>query len=304
MRHPIAVPVLLVCACLAATPARAATVPVPTVQDATGPSEKDLRETFRKGIRSPDPSARIEAVATLGNASRSLPDGGSSKLMARTLAGALDDDDMGVRAAAVGALAWGRHVETVVDVLGDLLPELRQEVAALSTRPDEESRTRRAQTARLYEATCVALGRHPDDRSVEALVDEIRKMRPRTGTQDASELLVGPVSSGLLALGSQESVGQVVKLTTVFSGSVLINRVSEGTAKELHVLLSAFSEDLGYGPPAWSDTYDQSWRTWFQEHEDDLPKELGKLEEPVPAPEYRRPERVPDRRRPGQAERP
>jgi hypothetical protein len=290
-----------------AMPAQApVAIPGPVLaQDAImEPTEKDLRETFRKAYGSTDEAARAEAVTTLSNASRSLSDGGTSKLMARTLAGALVDDSQAVLAAAIGALAWGRHVETAIDALGSTLHELQNEAAKLATRPDEESRTRRRQASRLYGQVCVALGRHADDRALEVLQDELRKQRPRTGASVVSEEFVAPLSTALLELGSHEAVETVVTTTGIFSGSVLRNSVSTGTAKALHQALATFSEKIGYGPPAYSDTYDQSWRAWFKKYEDELPAKLGKLQEPVPAPEYRRPDRDPNRRQPGKRERP
>jgi hypothetical protein len=277
---------------------------VPSQDADMGVTEKGLRVAFREMYASPDESKRAEAVTTLSNASRELPDKGSSKLMARTLAGALDDDSPTVQSAAVSALAWGRHVETTIDAMSEILHEMNKLSAKLATRPDEESRTRRRLATRIYSQACVALGRHPDERSLDALVDELRKQRPRMGTNVASEEFVRPLSTALLELGSHKAVEHVVTTTNIFSGNVLRNNVSSGTAQALHGALSAFSEGIGYGPPAYSDTYDQSWRAWFKRYEDELPPSLGKLKEPVAAPEYRRPSRNQNRRRPGKRERP
>jgi hypothetical protein len=269
-----------------------------------GPTEKDLREDFRKAYSTSDVSARVEAVAIFGNETRDLPDGGASKLVAKTLAGTLDDDAMEVCQAGVGALGWGRHPDTAVEALGDLLPELRKETEKLSTRPDDESRARRAQVAATYNTACEALGRHKDDRAVDALVDELRKLRPRNGASNASEVHARSLARALLQLGSHDAVETVVKTTQVYSGAVLNRNRNNATAVSLHESLSIFSEEIGYGPPEYSLTYDQAWREWFKEHEDEFEKKLGKLVEPPPAPEYRRPDRNPNRRRPGRPERP
>ncbi len=275
----------------------------PVVQDAEDAlTEKSLRQQFRAAYASPKEEARAEAVATLGSASRSLSDGGSSKLMAKTLAGALDDKSMAVQSAAVAALTYGRHVETAIDVLGDYLHELKKLSEKLGTRPDEESRDTRNQAGRLFTQVCVALGRHPDDRSMEALADQLVKLRPRMGASSTSELFVRPLAAALLELGSQKSVEHVISTVGVFSGNALTNGVSAGTARSLHDALTAFSEELGYGATAFRETYDVDWRNWFKKHEDELPTKLGKLKDPISAP-MRMPNSM-NRRRPGTRERP
>ena len=73
---------------------------------------------------------------------------------------------------------------------------------------------------------------------------------------------------------------------------------------QLHQALTAFSEEINYGAPPWSDRYDQAWRKWFKERKPELPAKLGKLTEPAPAPEYRRRNRNRDVLQPGKRERP
>ena len=278
--------------------------PLMGAQDAgSAVTEKELREAFRKEYASTDEAARSEAITVLSDASRTLPDGGSSKMLARTFASAMKSDKSpAVQAAAVGALAWGRHVETSIDAMSDMLHELSKLSAKLSTRPDEASRTQRRQATQLYTQLCQALSRHPDDRSLKALEDELRKQRPRSGSGSASVEFVRPLSTALLQLGSQKAVECVVSTTAVFSGSALVN--NGGTARGLHEVLAAYSEEVGYGAAAYSDRYDQFWRKWLKEHKSDLPPKLGKLKEPVEAPEYRPNNRSRDRKRPGERERP
>jgi hypothetical protein len=266
-------------------------------------TEKGLRETFREDYASTDEAVRAEAITALSDSSRALPDGGSSKMLARTFASAMKSDKSpAVQAAAAGALAWGRHVETSIDAMSDMLHEMSKLSAKLSTRPDEASRTQRRQATQLYTQLCQALSRHPDDRTLKALKDELKKQRPRSGSGSASVEFVRPLSTALLQLGSQEAVECVVSTTAVFSGSALVN--NGGTARGLHEALAAYSEEVGYGSEAFSDRYDQLWRKWLKEHKRELPPKLGKLKDPVEAPEYRPNNRSRDRQRPGERERP
>jgi hypothetical protein len=268
------------------------------------PTEKELRASFKNAFTGADEGARAQAVTDFAEESRGLADSGSSKLVARTLDDALDDDSLDVRAAALSALAWGRHVETAIEALGDELKELRKLAEKLSTRPGLEERQELQRAATLYSAGCAALGRHADDRAVDALLDEVRKLRFNGATGNAYALMVRPAADGLLALGSREAVEAVVKQTATYSGSVINRGGARVTAQRLHQSLAAFSEGQGIAPPQFSDAYDQDWRKWLQEHEDEFPKKLGKLEAPIGAPEYRRPDRDPYKRKPGRAERP
>ena len=297
---------LLALACVLSGPVSAAPMPLAPVSMPVmdTEAEKLLREDFRKGLASPDVSVRVEAVAVFGNETRSLPDGGASRSVARALANVLDDEAMEVRAAGVGALAWGRDPGEAIEALGKLLPELRKETEKLSTRPDEESQQRRRQVAQVYNTATEALGRHKDDRAADWLLDEMKKIRPRNGANNAAEVHARSLARALLAVGSQEAVESVVKTTGIYSGSVLNRNPNNATAVGLHEALAVFSEEIGFGPPEYSLTYDQAWREWFKERKGDLPKKLGKLEEPAPAPEYRRRDRNPNRRRPGRPERP
>lgn len=275
-------------------------------QARTSDEEKALCKAFREAYRGGTLEERAEAVVTLDQASRELPDGGQGRLVAKTLADALEDDELAVRTPAVRALAWGRHVETVVDALPELLDELRNDVEKLATRPDRESRDLLRGTVTLYAEACVALGRHSDDRVVDYLEGELRTLRPASNTRVVSILLVGPIADGLLALGSVDAVEIVVKTTDVFGGANLATGNGNGraSAQKLHESLATFSDSRGWGSPVFSDAFDQTWRKWFKAHEDDFVEKLGKLDEPPGPPPYVRPSRLPDRDRPGRGERP
>lgn len=278
-------------------------------QDAepAGPSEKDLREALDEGLKNAESAERVAAVFAFDGATRELPDQGTSRLVAKELADILaDDEDLAVRTAAVRALAWGRHVDTVFDALPELLDDLRDDIEKLSTRPDEESRQRFRDTLALYAESAQVLASHPDDRAVDYLEGEMRTLQPGGSSTSVYSLRVfPPLADALLRLGTQRSVEAVVKQTGEFGGGEMRWENVRDAAEQVHGLLASFSESLGHAPPTFDDFYDQSWRAWFSEHEDELPAKLGKLKAPTPPPPaYEPPDRRPDRAAPGRAERP
>jgi len=275
-------------------------------QDPAGvEAERSLRAAYSSGLHAADASTRAGAVSAYSEGTRALgAELAASKLVASTLAKALDDDDLQVQSAAVLALAWGRHPETAIAALREVLPGLRNEAENLSTRPDGPSQERRRLASQVYAAACAALGRHADDRAVEALAEELRKIRPQQGPGAVAELHARPLADGLLALGSAPAVELVVKTTGVFSGSTLRDGASLATARQLHTALAAFSERLGHGPPTWTELYDQDWRKWFKAHAAELPVRLGQMQQPAAAPVYVAPGRDRDARQPGRPERP
>ncbi|GJM20900.1 MAG: hypothetical protein DHS20C15_08150 [Planctomycetota bacterium] len=279
-------------------------------QDAEA-KERDLRDEYKKGIARSDPQTRADAVNAYGFATRDLADDeGASKLVARQLKIALGDDEMEVVAAAIVALSWGRHVDTTLDGMEDVIDDLRNTAAKYATRPGDENRAVFQEAARLYENACVVVGRHTSDAAVDILVDQLRTLKPGTGEGRLAEVLVGPLSTALLELGSYEAVELVVKTTNVFGGEALSDD-DEGnnftrTARIIHDALIVYSEKIGKLGPPWSDRYDNDWRDWFKEVRGDLERKLGKLEEPIGPPDYVDPdERMrADQPKPGERERP
>ncbi|GEM_PF-2314909 len=249
-------------------------------------TEKALRAAFKKGLKSKDASVRIEAVLAYSEGTRELEEeGGAEKLVARTLAEALDDDDMGVCNAAMTALSWGREVATVIDACDESLEFLRAIMERTSTRPDDESRALYRGALEVYRTTCATLGNYPDDRSVAVLETELRVLRPGGQLETVSQTLVRPAVTALLTLGSQEAVELVIKQTTVYSASTLGGtspgeRLLAGLARTLHDALSAFAINVERAPPSFGQNYQQDWHDWFKKHKKLFADDLGKLKVP------------------------
>ncbi|MCB9899110.1 MAG: hypothetical protein H6825_13975 [Planctomycetes bacterium] len=300
--------VIVLCAALCAPVSLAfgPTASLASTQDAAkAPDEKGLREAFHSAYLSRLPEDRALAVTTFDEATRALPDGGSSRLVAKTLAEALDDESFTVRVPALRALSWGRHVDTVLDVLPKFLDDLRDDIEKLSTRPDEASRNRMRDTIVLYGEGAKALATHADDRVVDYLAGEIRTLRPSGSSTNIYSLrMIVPLADALLMLGSREAVEAVVKATASFGGGEMRWDNVKKAAGELHESLARFAESKGDAAPTFDDFYDQSWHTWYEKHEDELPKKLGKLKQPTERPAYEPEDRVPDRAGPGRVERP
>ena len=273
--------------------------------------EKDLREEYRKGMARSDAQKRADAVNSYGFSTRDLPENeAASKLVARQLKIALGDDDPQVVAAGIVALSWGRHVETTLDGMEDVIDDLRNTLAKYATRPGDENRAIFQEAGRLYENACVIVGRHSCDSATDILLDQLRTLKPGSGEGKLAQTLVGPLSEALLELGSFEAVELVVKTTNVFGGEALSDD-DEGnnfsvTARIIHDALTVYSQKIGKLGPPWSSRYDNEWRDWFKEVRGDLEKRLGKLEEPVGPPDYVNPdeEMRPDEPKPGERERP
>lgn len=279
--------------------------PVRPQDDSPARQEKEWRDEYRRGLTRPAAEARAAAVEAYGQATRELPvEISSSRLVTRALGDALHDADLSVRAAALTQLAWGRDPSTVFELLDDHIGELRNELEKLWTRPDAESRARRADVQRLFSQLTTIVGRHADDRAVELLEDELRTLRQASGPANPAQALVVPLSQGLLMLGSQRAVESVVKTTNVFSGAVFNHSSGRNTASGLHEALSAFALQIERAPPPFGEQYDHGWRQWYAEHQHLFPKRLGKLKTPIDPPVYVRPDRTPFPRSPGQRERP
>lgn len=277
-------------ALLAASASRApAAVAAPEERPAAtqdAPAEKDLLAALDEGLDAREPYDRETAIATFSAATRALEDGGTSRRVARALAGALDDEALSVRAAAVEALAWGRDVETTIPALGDVLEDTIAEVDKRWTRPDDESKVYVRDGKRLVADAARAASAYADDRMVEVLADRLGALRAADeGTRNASygSEAAMPLCEALLAIGSRDAVEVVVKRTRQYTGAR-----REPAAQRLHELLAAFSTAHGIGPPAFVHvTFDQDWADWLDEHAAGLPESL-ELEAPPAAPERMR----------------
>ncbi|MHC4846107.1 MAG: HEAT repeat domain-containing protein [Planctomycetota bacterium] len=282
-------PLLLVAAVLA---------PSTTAQEAEGPTEKDLVSDFAKAFRSKDAPTRAAAITALGDLSRSLEDGGTSKRIAKELAKGLDDDELEVRAAAIGQLAWGRHVDTVIGAFKSGLDDLQKEVDKRITNPDEEAQAFVARGTRLYGDACMALANYKDDRSAEILGSQLKNLRRNTENNNLSTRLVGRSAQALLDIGGREGVEIAVKQMQVYNGQY------QGQAsRNLHQQLAEFAVRVGKAPPEWTENVAVDWHNWFEDNEELFPKKIGKLKEPPPERPYVDP-RMERGRRDGGPERP
>lgn len=242
-----------------------------------GPAEKDLLNDFAKAYKSKKPEERSAAITALGDATRTLPDQGTSKPVAKALAEGLADEDLEVRTAAVGQLAWGRHIDTVLAAFKDMLQDQRKQIDKRITRPDPESRDYVGRASRLYGEACRALANYRDDRSAATLSDEIKSLRPNTDGANLSTRLVGDLARALLSMGTADAVENTVKQAAVYSED---DGFQEPAQRAIHEALAEFSTAKGVAPPEFNHTYYVAWNDWFEANAKLFPKKLGKLEAP------------------------
>ncbi len=247
--------------------------------------EKEMREAFKKEFGRNDAERRLAAIQTYDADTRGLLDEGKSRLVAKTLAGGLTDDDMAVCQAAVSAMSYGRDVETAIDGLEDGLSHYRKVMGKTATRPDTESRNQYRGALDAYRAACAALANYKDDRSTKHLEAHFKKINPGGSVDNVSQNLVSPLAEGLLALGSQRSVKVVIDQTKRFTASIgkgTSNReqVRQNTARSLHDALASFARSIERVPPEFGQNYQQDWTDWFKQNKDLFPDKLGKLTEP------------------------
>lgn len=270
----------------------------PLQQDAL--TEKDLRNAFKKSISNRNPQVRADAINEYSFATRDLPDGGGAeKIVAKTIKNELDDDEFVVQAAAIVALSWGRHVDTVIDGMEDVLDDLRNMAEKYATRSKEEDREVYREAIQLYERAAWVVSVHPDDRSVDILIDQLRQVEPGSPSQKLIADMLDALAPALLRLGSHEAVQIVVRWTNVFGGSALSDNTDGRNytlgARNLHDALSDFAIEIGQRGPLFSNRYDNDWREWFDTVEDKLEKQLGKLDEPIGPPPVMDPEAMEER---------
>ncbi len=246
------------------------------------PTEKSLLAAFSTSFKPSDGSARVEAINVLGDSSRSLPDGGAGKAVARALARGLLDEELEVRAASIAQLGWGRHVDTAIEQLGDGLSDLLKQLDRRLTRPDEESRTYVGRATRIVGDASAALANYRDDRSVELLVVQLRSLdKNSTGGNNLSTRVLGPMSAAVLSLGTQDAVEAAVRQTQTYVGA---GGAQQAPAKILHAELSKFAVAFGQAPPEYSENVSVAWNQWWEKVGDRLPKSLGRLKLPPASP--------------------
>jgi hypothetical protein len=250
-------------------------------------TEKELLADFNKAYRSNDEAARSAAIIALGDLSRGLEDKGTSKNVAKALAKGLDDDSLEVRAAAVGQVAWGRHVDTVVVAFKGMIEDQRKQLEKRITRPDDESKEYVGRGVRIYADACRAAAHYKDDRVVDIMSAQMQALRPDTADTSLSSRLVGNLARSLLSMGTVEAVQSAVRQTGVFTGTY-----QDSAAKELHQALAEFATASGVAPPEYTDIYYVAWDDWFEAAESGFPKKLGKLKEPPPQPAYDRADKM------------
>lgn len=250
-------------------------------------TERQQLKVFGKAYKGSDVSALADAISELSSVSRRLEDGGGSKAIAKALARGLDSDHLEVRGAALSALAWGRDNDTVLDLIEEELDDLYNDISKLVSRPDEESRAQRRDTSRLYAEVCKIAAWHKDDRSVDVLAKQLRKVtRAGRASDSMAAHTLRPLSEALVELGSRDAVEAVVAKTRTFVGAR-----QKVHARKLHASLAMMSDALGRAPPDFDDKYDQVWHDWFDKYGDRLPKKLGRLELPTEEPPYVKPKK-------------
>jgi hypothetical protein len=270
-----------------ATPALA----VPTLQDGKPLTEKGLISVFSKAFRSKDGPTRAAAITELGDQSRQLEDEGASKRMVKELAKGLTDDDLEVRSAAVGQLAWGRYPDSVIAAYEDALDDLQKEVAKRITRPDDESKEYVQRGTRLFGDAAMALANYKDDRSADILASQLKNLRRNTSSNNLSTRLVGRTAAALLDIGTAEAVETAVKQMQVYNG-----QYQESASRALHQALAEFATRVGKAPPNWEMNVAVRWHDWFEDNEDLFPKKVGKLKVPPPERPYVEPSRNRERK--------
>lgn len=242
-----------------------------------GPAEKDLLADFNKAFKSRKAPERAAAITALGDMSRALPDKGASKPVAKALTQGLSDEDLEVRSAAVGQLAWGRQVDTVMSGFKEMIDDQRKQIEKRITRPDPESRDYVGRGARLFGDACFALANYRDDRAASILTDEIKALRPNTDGNNLSTRLVGDLARALLSLGTADAVEATVQQTQAYSED---DGYQEPAAQALHAALAEFSTAKGIAPPEYNKLVYVAWHDWFQANSKLFPKKLGKLDAP------------------------
>lgn len=238
-------------------------------------SEKELLAAFDRAFSARDPAQRVAALAALGQDTRTLPDKGVGKPVAKALAKGLTDEELDVRAAAVEQLSYGRDVDTAIAALGPFLEDGLAALEGCIGRDDKDARDGLSRGSVLFQNGCHALETYRDDRSVAVLAPLLAKLKAHPDEGGLAELLVEDLATSALTLGTQGAVAAAVKLTKALGAPT-----SKAAAEKLHQALSAFAKHVGREPPEWREDLAAAWQAWFEANKGKFPEKLGRLKAP------------------------
>jgi hypothetical protein len=195
-----------------------------------------------------------------------------------------------VRAEALRLLMLGQHREVAMKAAIEALDVVRAELARLSKasgrgkpNPGERSIVQRFdELLQFGRALCSALGRLPDDRSVDALVDFSAKVAEGLRARFAET-----VARSLAQLGTREAWKGAVALLPFLEGKE--GRRSQRSAdpvaagrksplRKVHDVLVGAARAVGHDDvPSWSAKPASDWRAWSKRHQGDFPAKLGRV---------------------------
>lgn len=237
--------------------------------------EKELLSRFKESFGATDPAARADAVKTLAEESRSLPDGGTSDRIAFALAKGLVDKELEVPAQTIFAYANRRDVNTVIGALDAFLREQLEQAARKVESSDPYARNFVDRALCLIENGSYVLANYKDDRAALTLIPMLASLKGDTKKNDLGSRLIGPLATAVLELGTEGAVEAAVKQTKTFKLPV-----QAAGARKLHDALAEFATKKGMTPPDMGEKYSEQWHTWFEANRNQLPKKLGILEKP------------------------
>lgn len=253
----------------------------PAHAQATPATEKELIATFQKSFDVSDAGARAASVRAFGDATRKLPNKGIGKRVAQVLVRALEDDEAEVRDAALAQLCYGRDVDITIVSLGVFL---EAEFARIRDGFGNDSPAARDALGRgtvLFRNGCFALATYRDDRSAATLSARLNELSPNTKDRDLATRTAGALATSALALGSQDAVAAVVKLTQTLRGAL-----QQPALREVHAALREFAaraelaSALERAPAEWNEGAPAAWQAWLESVRETLPKKLGRAAAP------------------------
>lgn len=256
--------------------AGAGTSPHAAPQAAPGaPTERALLDAFKKSFASADASAREQALTTLGESSRQLPDKGAGKKVAQALVLGLEDAELAVGAAALFQLGRERDVDTVITALGECLRMHRAELEGKIRRQDVEARNYVERATVLFRNACRVLANYKDDRSAAILVGLLAKVPPESKDHDLTLRLVTALGPTVLELGTLAAFETAVKRLAGFDRAR-----TDGAASKLQEALEEAATRLELAPPKGVEATPAGWQAWLEVNRSRLPAKLGRLTTP------------------------
>jgi len=238
------------------------------------PTEKALLDAFKKSFASADAATREQALTTLGETSRQLPDKGASKKVAQALVLGLKDAELAVGAAALFQLGREREVDTVIAALGECLRLHRAELEGKIRRKDVEARNYVERATVLFRNACRVLANYRDDRSAAILVGLLAKVPPESKDHDLTQRLVSALGPTTLELGTLAAFETAVKRLAGFT------LAPEGPAQTLLTALDEAATRLELAPPKGAEATVAGWQAWLEANRARLPAKLGRLTTP------------------------